>query len=101
MKAMISQPMNGKTEEEILVTKEKAVKSLIEKGYEVHNTYFEDFKADDSKNIPLKYLAKSLDEMSKCDAVYFCNGWEKARGCRIEHDAAVAYGLRTFYEEEE
>jgi hypothetical protein len=36
--------------------------------------------------------------MSKCDAVYFCNGWENARGCKIEHDIAIAYGLLTIYE---
>ena len=26
-------------------------------------------------------------------------GWENARGCKIEHDAAVAYGLDIIYEE--
>lgn len=26
-------------------------------------------------------------------------GYEKARGCRIEHDAAVAYGLEVLYED--
>lgn len=29
----------------------------------------------------------------------FCKGWENARGCRIEHDAAVAYGLEVLYED--
>ena len=43
--------------------------------------------------IPLCFLAKSLENMSLCHAAYFCKGWENARGCRIEHDAAVAYGL--------
>ena len=36
--------------------------------------------------------------MSLCDAAYFCKGWENARGCRLEHDAAVAYGLEIIYE---
>ncbi|WP_419040028.1 Lar family restriction alleviation protein [Parolsenella catena] len=31
------------------------------------------------------------------DAAYFAKGWENARGCRIEHDAAVAYGLEVLY----
>ena len=39
------------------------------------------------------YLAKSLDNMTRVDAVMFCPGWEKARGCRIEHQAAKAYGI--------
>ena len=42
MKAMLSQPMNGKTDEEIIATREKAVKVLQEKGYEIVNTLFTD-----------------------------------------------------------
>ena len=49
--------------------------------------------------IPLCFLAKSLENMSLCHAAYFCKGWESARGCKIEHDAAVAYGLEIIYEE--
>ena len=49
--------------------------------------------------IPLCYLAKSLENMSLCHVAYFCKGWENARGCRIEHDAAVAYGLEVLYED--
>lgn len=49
--------------------------------------------------VPLCYLAKSLENMSLCHAAYFCKGWENARGCRIEHDAAVAYGLEVLYED--
>lgn len=92
-KAMISQPMAGKTREEILQVKEKAVKSLKEKGYEVINTYFEDFNESEFKNKPLAYLAESLKEMAKCDCVYFCKGWETTRGCKLEHFAAMEYGL--------
>ena len=42
MKAMLSQPMAGKTEEEIRETREKAIKVLKEKGYEIVNTLFTD-----------------------------------------------------------
>ena len=38
MKAMLSQPMAGKTDEEIVETREKAIKALKEKGYEIVNT---------------------------------------------------------------
>ena len=41
-KAMLSQPMAGKTDEEIVATREKAIKVLEEKGYEVVNTLFTD-----------------------------------------------------------
>ena len=107
MKAMLSQPMAGKTDEEIVATREKAIKVLEEKGYEIVNTLFTDewysnesMKERGVVQIPLCFLAKSLENMSLCHAAYFCKGWENARGCKIEHDAAVAYGLEIIYEED-
>lgn len=107
MKAMLSQPMAGKSEEEIRATREKAIKALEKRNYEIVNTLFTDewYSSDKMKErgvvqIPLCFLAKSLENMSLCHAVYFCKGWEQARGCRIEHDAAVAYGLDILYEGE-
>ena len=106
-KAMISQPMGGKTEDEIVATREKAISALEEKGYEVVNTLFTDEWYSKEKmeergvvQIPLCFLAKSLENMSLCHTAYFCKGWENARGCRIEHEAAKAYGLEILYEEE-
>ena len=37
--------------------------------------------------------------MTKKQTAYFCKGWENARGCKIEHEAAKAYGLEIIYEE--
>ena len=105
MKAMLSQPMAGKTEQEIIETRECAIAVLKEKGYEIVNTLFTDEwysqKAMEERGvvqIPLCFLAKSLENMSLCHAAYFCKGWESARGCRIEHEAAKAYGLTIIYE---
>ena len=104
-KAMLSQPMAGKSNEEIIVTREKAIKVLKEKGFEIVNTLFTDEWYSKEKmaergvvQIPLCFLAKSLENMSLCHAVYFCKGWENARGCKIEHEAAKAYGLEIIYE---
>lgn len=107
-KAMISQPMNGLTDEEIEKTRNKAIRHLERLGYKVVNTLFTDDWYSESSmkdrgvvNIPLCYLAKSLENMSLCDVAYFCDGWEDARGCRIEHETAEAYGLDVIYEEDE
>lgn len=106
-KAMLSQPMGGKSDEEIIATRERAMKALEAEGYEIVNTLFTDawysHEAMTERGvvqIPLCFLAKSLENMSLCHAAYFCKGWENARGCRIEHEAAVAYGLDIIYEEE-
>ena len=50
MKAMISQPTAGRTDEEIIAVREQAIKTLTEKGYEIVNTLFTD--ADPSNRIP-------------------------------------------------
>ena len=106
MKAMLSQPMAGKTKQEITDTRNRAIAALEARGYEVVNTLFTDEWYSKEKmqergvvQIPLCFLAKSLENMSLCHAAYFCRGWENARGCRIEHDAAKAYGLEIIYEE--
>lgn len=105
MKVMLSQPMAGKTEQEIIETRERAIAALKAQGFEIVNTLFTDDWYSDTAmqergvvQIPLCFLAKSLENMSLCHAVYFCKDWEQARGCRIEHDAAKAYGLTIFYE---
>lgn len=104
-KAMLSQPMNGLTDDEIEATRERAIKALEGMGYEVINTLFTDewystesMRARGVEQIGLCFLAKSLENMSLCHAAYFCKGWEKARGCKIEHDAAIAYGVEVLYE---
>jgi len=106
MKAMLSQPMNGKSNYEIEETRNKAIKVLKVAGYDIVNTLFTDDWYSDKQmkergvvQIPLCFLAKSLENMSLCDAVYFCKGWENTRGCRLEHDAAIAYGLFIIHEE--
>ncbi len=105
-KAMISQPMAGKTDGEIAEARDRARARLGEMGYEFVNTLFTDgWYGDEAMRergvvqVPLCYLAKSLENMSLCHAAYFCKGWESARGCRIEHEAAVAYGLEVLYED--
>lgn len=69
MKAMLSQPMAGKSEEEIRATREKAIKALEAKGYEIVNTLFtdewynnENMKERGVVQIPLCFLAKSLEK---------------------------------------
>ena len=80
-KAMLSQPMAGKTEKEIVETRERAIAALKERGYEIVNTLFTDewysneaMKERGVVQIPLCFLAKSLENMSLCHAAYFCAG---------------------------
>ena len=91
----ISQPMNGKTEKEILTVREKAIeseKAMLNDDVEVIESYFEDYNPDKGC-VPLKYLSKSLELLADADVAYFAKGWENARGCRIENQCAVEYGI--------
>ena len=96
-KLFISQPMRGKSDEEIIKERELAIaraKAVIGKDVEVLETFFDDFKAGAK---PLEYLAKSIEFLAQADVAYFAKGWELASGCRIEHECAVEYGILCIY----
>ena len=92
----ISQPMRNKTDEEILQEREHAIKRVRELlgDVEVIDLFFKDVPTDTS---PLWFLGKSLELLSTADVVYFCDGWDTARGCRIEQMCAVEYGINRLY----
>lgn len=93
MKLFISQPMNGKTDDEILKVREEAVKFVKDicedEEIELIDSFFQG-APEEAK--PLWYLGKSIQLMSEADAVFFAPGWEEARGCKIEHECALEYG---------
>ena len=93
-KLFISQPMNGKTDEQILSEREKAIKiakEILSEDVEVIDTFYTDFSPDAK---PLQYLARSISDLAKADIAYFSEGWQEARGCKIEHECVVQYGVK-------
>lgn len=93
MKLFISQPMRGKTNEEILAVRAKAIESAernLGEKVEVIDSFFQNAPVDAK---PLWYLAKSLELLSNADVVYFAKDWEQYRGCRIENICANEYGI--------
>lgn len=95
MKLMISQPMRGKTNEQIREERAELVSRLQEEGNEVIDTVFENVPADE--DIAIYMLSQSIRYIGKVDGIVFMKGWEKARGCKIEHEVAVEYGKQVFY----
>jgi hypothetical protein len=96
MKVMISQPMNGKTEEQIRTDRAEAVARLQQQGHKVVDTIFDLGPDVRPETAPLKYLAKSIEAMADIDAVYFLRGWESAHGCQIERAIAQSCGKTVF-----
>lgn len=93
-KLFISQPMRGKTDEEILKERAEIIehaKWITGEDLEVLDTFIQDAPADAN---PLWYLAKSLEFLSMADCAIFAPHWAEFRGCNIEHLCAIEYGIQ-------
>ena len=96
LKLFVSLPMNGLTESSIRKRLEwchQYVQSKIGDEVEVIDTYITEKIPDDVKNEGVWFMAKSIELLATADIVYFDHGWERARGCRFEHELALKYGL--------
>lgn len=90
-KLFISQPMRGKTDAEIFAERANAIQSVkdaLGEEVQVIDSWLGDF---DGK--ALEFLGKSILLLAQADFAYFAPGWDKARGCVIEHQCAVSYGV--------
>ena len=70
----------------------KKASELIGEPVEVIDSFFENAPVDAK---PLWFLGKSLELLADADVAYFATGWKEARGCVIEHDSAIAYGINS------
>ena len=108
----ISQPMTGKSEEEILATRQEAIDKIHQlfdaDGEQVNiiASYINDatrkrFEEHVSDNInwDIYWLSKSLERLAIADTIWLCDGWEYSKGCNIELECAIQYGLSIVYPE--
>lgn len=95
-KIMISQPMRGKTNKLIKEERKVLVQEFEDKGYEVLDTVFDE--APKNVDEAIWFLSKSIEYLAQADIIFFMKGWEKARGCKIEHEIAVEYDKEIIYE---
>lgn len=98
-KLFISQPMKGKSDEEILRERKKVIQCAerqLNEPVKVIDSFFQSAPADAK---PLWFLGKSLELLAGADIAYFTKDWEGARGCRIEHTCALEYGIETVVED--
>ena len=96
VKVFISQPMSGRTVQEI---KDERANTLAEFS---HFTKFKDailieidsFHENALNNSnPITELGKCISLMTNADFVIFCKGWDKSKGCRVEFEVAKQYGI--------
>ena len=97
VKVFISQPMFEKTGDQIMNERINAfvsIKNAVPDAVLLDTFIREDL---DENHPGLCYLSESIKKLDEADAVWMLKGWEKSRGCKIEHDCAVAYGIPTYY----
>lgn len=97
MKVFISQPMRGKTDDQIHKEYDcavKCIKALHPNAQIIDSFIHEDL---DEEHPGLRYLARSIDLLDQADMIFMMPGWEKMRGCRIEHECATQYGVIVRY----
>lgn len=98
-KVMISQPMAGKTSDEIAEERKEMSKLLNERypnDYEILDTTVPDY----DKKTDLQCFSESISFMAQADILVMGIGWENTRGCILEHEIATAYNLDVLYLEE-
>lgn len=95
----ISIPMNGRSAEDIIAD-QKAIVSKAEKivgeKLQMIESCLDITVADNREEIrhdPVWYLGRSIQLLATADYVYFADGWKNARGCKLEHAIAEAYGV--------
>lgn len=91
MKVFISQPMIGFSREEVLRKRQEVKLRLF---HELGDYNIEYIEAYGRYSDPIMSIGESIKKMAEANVVYFMHGWEKNRGCRIEHQVAVEYGIR-------
>lgn len=101
VRLFISQPMRGKSDEEIESKREDLIEiaKAVYAGrgeVEVIDSFFKGgLDVPAGAKAPLYHLSKSLELLATADAAIFAKDWQGARGCRIEHECAKQYGVST------
>ena len=108
----ISQPMTGKSEEEILATRQKEIEKIHQlfdaDGVEINiiasyiddatRKHFKKYVSDDI-NWDIFWLSQSLERLAMADIIWLCDGWECSKGCNVELECAMQYGISIVYPE--
>lgn len=101
MKIFISQPINGRTDEDIR-TKREALIALAKEKYgevEVIDSFTMDPSVEAKGQIAM--LGHSISMMADADLVVFAKDWTRARGCRVEQQVAKQYEIPILFEHNE
>ena len=93
-RVFISQPMRGRTDEDIRKEREsimQLMKEIVGPDIEEIPSFFHGKDREMLK--PMRLLGMAIELLSDADTAIFAPGWEEGRGTRIEHECALRYGI--------
>lgn len=94
MKVMISQPMNGIPDSEVRRIQNELKERFAKYHIEVVDSFLTEEVDTNLRNKGVFYLGRTIQKfLSDVDAVYFVNGWQRARGCKIERQICEEYEI--------
>lgn len=86
----ISLPIAGKDRSVVEKTADDVAGKLTALGFDVFNPLRKGIDWDAPREVHIK---EDLLQLLECDAIYLCDGWQRSRGCSLEHQAAEQTGL--------
>ena len=93
MKVFLSHPMHGISDEECLAYRDKVMEHICERfpDAELLETFIHE-------NAPINatrqwHLGESIKFMGDADIVFFSKDFREARGCRVEYQVCLEYGI--------
>ncbi len=92
MRVFISLPMTGRSVENIREDLARIRAALASAGH-IASDGFETEDAGTQVNWPVWCLGNSFKRLAGCDAAYFAEGWQRSKGCAMEHEVCKLYGI--------
>lgn len=89
--------MAGRKHSDIVQERNKIIDILFETMGKEDNIEIINSLFHRENGSPLLSLSEAIALLSHADCVVFAEGWEDARGCRIEHMCAEEYGIERLY----
>lgn len=92
MKVFISQPMSGRNWGDVLLERTKITIAMLERFGE-DTVILDSIFVQNPNKKPLEYLGEAIILMAQADIVVVAPGWTDSRGCVIEVQCAIEYGI--------
>lgn len=103
MKVFISQPMNGKTIDEIreerLIAMEELMNKFPNEEFQIIDTILPDPGLEPESRNRIFMLGRSIQLLADADLVYLSKGWQDSNGCMVEYEIAKRYNIKMIMSE--